>query len=116
MRSLVAALALAVLSASATQAHGPAQWIQDGQYKNAVGDLCCGERDCGLYVGGKIEHVPGGYQVNADFQVGEGDAAQVIRIDAFIEEQNATPSPTGDYWACSWGGKIRCFFAPMTGS
>ncbi len=110
----VSALLLALLP-SIVLAHGPAEWVEKGKYKNRIGELCCGERDCGLYTGGTIEHVDGGYQVNADFTVGEGAAAQVIKIKAFIEEKDATPSPTGDYWLCSWGGKIRCFFAPVPG-
>jgi hypothetical protein len=27
-------------------AHDAAEWIQRGGYKNAIGELCCGERDC----------------------------------------------------------------------
>lgn len=30
----------------AALAHGPAEWIERGGYTNAVGQLCCGERDC----------------------------------------------------------------------
>lgn len=113
---IIAVLAACVVVVSIAKAHGPAEWIQEGHYKNAVGELCCGPRDCGLYVGGTIEHKPGGYQVNAAFQIGEGDSAKIININAFIREQDATPSPTGDYWLCSWGGQIRCFFAPTPGS
>jgi hypothetical protein len=50
---------------NAARAHGPAQWIQDGHYKNQVGELCCGERDCGFFKSGTVEHVEGGYQVDA---------------------------------------------------
>src|SRR6266540_2505674 len=46
----VTRLALVALALTATlslaSAHGPAEWIQRGGYKNAAGELCCGERDC----------------------------------------------------------------------
>ena len=41
-------LATSALFATLTfaQGHGPAEWIQEGRFRNAAGDLCCGERDC----------------------------------------------------------------------
>lgn len=108
-------LALALLPVSA-YAHGPADWIRQGGYKNAVGELCCGERDCGVYVRGSIKVVAGGYQVNAEFQVGEGATAQFVHVREFVPEAEATPSPDGQYWRCYWGGKRKCFFAPPQGS
>lgn len=95
-------------------AHGPAEWIARGAYKNAAGDLCCGERDCGIYVGGTIEHEPGGYRVNADFRIEPPNVEPfIVRVKEFVPEADATPSPTGDYFRCQWGGVRKCFFAPL---
>ena len=105
-----------VAMAKAARAHGPAQWIQDGAYKNQVGELCCGERDCGFFKSGSIERVDGGYKVDADFQVEFGGTATVIHVNGFVEDAHATPSPTGEYWACVWGGQLKCFFVPPPGS
>lgn len=115
MRLALAALAV-LAGLSMARAHGPAEWIQEGHYKNAASELCCGERDCGRLVAGTVEHVEGGFKVNADFQVGEGDKAQIIHFDTFIPDHEATPSPVGETWICSWGGKIRCFFYVFPGT
>ena len=37
-------------------------------------------------------------------------------VKGFVETQHATPSPTGEYWACVWGGKLKCFFVPPPGA
>ena len=42
--TLAAVLVAATLSLAS--AHGPAEWIQRGGYRNAAGELCCGDRDC----------------------------------------------------------------------
>jgi hypothetical protein len=113
--SAMAAL-VAVFSFSAL-AHGPAKWVQDGNYKNALGELCCGERDCGMQASGNITRVQGGYQVDAEFQVEHPVRGPILfRVKGFVKDEDATPSPTGDYWACSWGGSLKCFFAPLPGS
>jgi hypothetical protein len=36
----------------------------------------------------------------------------VISIKETIPFSEATPSPTGTYWRCQWGGSRKCFFAP----
>jgi len=82
-------------------AHGPAEWIQRGAYKNAVGELCCGERDCGEIAADDVKAVPGGYLIKSR--------------NEFIPHSEAQPSP-GGYWRCEWGGQRKCFFAPMQGS
>jgi hypothetical protein len=116
MRTIPVAAALLggfLLSASA---HGPAKWVQDGAYKNALGELCCGERDCGMQKSGTIVRVRGGYQVDAEFEAEYQGRAVLFPIKGFVKDEDATPSPTGDYWACSWGGSLKCFFAPLPGS
>ncbi len=101
-----------LLMLTLAHAHGPAEWIQRGGYKNAVGELCCGERDCGFQVGGTIRYEQGGYRVDADFQVGSGVNAVIVHVTEFVPEAEATPSPDGGFWRCYWGGKRKCFFAP----
>ena len=110
-RPLIAGIAVCALL-SLAHAHGPAEWIQRGGYKNAAGELCCGERDCGFHVGGTIRYENGGYRVDADFQVGSGPSAIIIHVQEFVPEAEATPSPDGSFWRCYWGGKRKCFFAP----
>jgi hypothetical protein len=90
----VATLALFSLA----QAHGPAEWIQRDNYKNAAGELCCGERDCFELSDADVKVTSAGYFV--------------VSTKELIPFHEATPSPTGTYWRCYWGGKRKCFFAP----
>jgi len=80
------------------KAHGPAKWIEDGGYKNALGELCCGEKDCFEIAPEGVLIEPSGYTIKP---TGEK-----------IPLHEASPSP-GGYWACYWGGKRKCFFAPL---
>ena len=93
---------LAALAVSATlslaYAHGPAEWIQRGDYKNAAGELCCGERDCAELASADVSVTATGYFV-----------ASIRETVPFSEAQ---PSPDGRYWRCQWGGARKCFFAP----
>ncbi len=90
--------AVAVLSLSYAHAHGPAEWIQRGGYKNGVGELCCGERDCFELSSADVKITSSGYLV--------------ISLKEVVPFSEATPSPTGTYWRCQWGGQRKCFFAP----
>ena len=106
-------IAVLLLLATPALAHGPAEWIQRGGYKNGLGELCCGERDCGYKVSGTIEEKTGGYAVDAIFMVTPvGGAHFTIHLKEFVPFSEATPSPTGEFWFCKWGGKRKCFFAP----
>jgi hypothetical protein len=117
LAALFAAAVLLVIATMQTRAHGPAKWIQDGAYKNAVGELCCGERDCGYFKSGTIVRVDGGYQVDAVFQVEHPTQGPIVfPVKGFVAYEHATPSPTGEYWACSWGGSLKCFFVPPPNS
>lgn len=95
-------LVLAALAVSATlslaKAHGPAEWIQRGNYKNAAGELCCGERDCAELATGDVAITAAGYFV--------------VSIRETVPFSEAQPSPDGHYWRCQWGGTRKCFFAP----
>jgi hypothetical protein len=90
--------AMAMLSLQLAYAHGPAEWIQRGAFKNTLGELCCGERDCFELTANDVKVTPAGYFV--------------ISIKETVPFSEATPSPTGTYWRCQWGGQRKCFFAP----
>ena len=98
VRRLVLAALMATASLSLASAHGPAEWIERGGYKNAAGELCCGERDC--------------------FELADADVAVTARgyfvksIRETVPYAEALPSPDGRYWRCQWGGMRKCFFAP----
>ena len=83
---------------SLAHAHGPAEWIQRGGYKNAAGQLCCGERDCFELAEADVKITSAGYYV--------------VSIKETVPFEEATPSPDGRYWRCQWGGSRKCFFAP----
>jgi len=89
---------LLAASLSFAYGHGAAEWIQQGGFKNAMGELCCGERDCFELSDADIKVTPAGYLVKS--------------INETIPFDEATPSPNGKYWRCYWGGKRKCFFAP----
>src|SRR5436309_15555179 len=95
---LVLAAVLAAATLSLASAHGPAQWIQRGGYRNAVGELCCGERDCFELSGDDVTITGAGYFVRS--------------IRETVPFNEALPSPDGQYWRCQWGGTRKCFFVP----
>ena len=83
---------------SLASAHGPAEWIQRGGYKNAAGELCCGDRDCFELSSSDVSVTPAGYFVHSTRET--------------VPFNEALPSPDGHYWRCQWGGARKCFFAP----
>lgn len=104
---------LMALAVGGAQAHGPAEWIQRGSYKNNAGELCCGERDCGEMISGKVAATPHGYRVDALFRIIMPDGKIIIdEVHETVPYSEATPSPDGVYWRCRWGGTRKCFFAP----
>jgi len=94
----VLACVTALMTLSLAQAHGPAEWIQRGGYKNAAGELCCGERDCFELTDADVKITSAGYFV--------------VSTKETVPFHEATPSPDGRYWRCQWGGARKCFFAP----
>ena len=96
-RLLLAPILFATTLSLAT-AHGPEEWIQRGGYRNAAGELCCGERDCAEISSGDISITAAGYFV--------GSMRETVPFS------EALPSPDGHYWRCQWGGMRKCFFAP----
>ena len=94
--TLSAILIAATLSLAS--AHGPAEWIQRGGYRNAAGELCCGDRDC--------------FEIAVDDVSINGSGYFVRSIRETVPFSEALPSPDGHYWRCQWGGMRKCFFAP----
>lgn len=121
MRRLFAALFLCLSASSCAlapaAAHGPAQWIEQGKYKNGAGELCCGEVDCGEKIAGTIEARADGYHVNATFRITPRGGEPIIEhVREIVPHHQVQPSPDGVYWRCRWGGERKCFFAPPPGS
>ena len=110
--------ALAILAWSTAFAHGPADWIVGLQ--NSIGEACCGQNDCGQFVGGEIRALPDGYHVHAVFRGSHprwsNGVEKTIVFEQHVHEvvpySQAQPSPDGQYWRCQWGGARKCFFAP----
>lgn len=114
LRVALATAALWLALASAADGHGEAEWIARGSYKNAAGELCCGERDCVVIEPEHIKYTSGfgaipqrGYLWFPDINKNQFE---------FIPEDQVLPSPDGQYWRCQWGGERKCFFAPPPGS
>jgi hypothetical protein len=99
---LLAAAALLAGAVSASRAHDTAEWIQREGWKNAVGELCCGERDCSELADDDVRVTAAGYFIKS--------------LKETVPYSEALPSPTGTYWRCEWGGTRKCFFAPPPNS
>jgi hypothetical protein len=95
-RVLLVAHTIAI--AASAHAHGAAEWIERGGYKNAANQFCCGERDCLMVTDGDVQVVPHGFLIRS--------------INEFVPQDEAQPSIDGHYWRCAWGGGRKCFFAP----
>ena len=104
-------------SAASAAAHGPAAWVASHSLKNAAGELCCGENDCGVMVAGTVAATPAGYQVDATFKIVTTNGTELLEdVHELVPYSEAQPSPDGAYWRCRWGGKRKCFFAPPPNS
>jgi hypothetical protein len=76
------------------QAHD--SWISRGQYKNSIGEWCCGEHDC-----------------EAPDRVVSNGSGWIVDGDEFISYDEAVPSPDGKLWICrSPDRSRRCVFGP----
>jgi len=102
MRLSIAALAGALLCGAAL-AHGPAEWIMQGQHRNAEGEWCCGEADCFVVTAVAIVALPA-----PGYRLPDGE---------FVPQSEAQPSADGQFWRCRRpDGSRRCFFAPPKNS
>jgi hypothetical protein len=114
----IALLVSLFMAAKPARAHGDAAWIEAGKYTNAAGQLCCGERDCGVFHDGKITTTPAGYRIDGTFRIHNSlmRTTTDVEVHELIPYSEATPSPDGRFWRCAWGGERKCFFAPPPGS
>jgi hypothetical protein len=107
MRLLLVALAAVLLLAPA---FGHDSWISRGGHRNAAGEWCCGDGDCGMKVAGEIHASSDGYHVDAVFAV-PGTIQKAVH--EIVPYSQAQPSPDGQFWRCKRpDGSRRCFFAP----
>ena len=128
MRLSLAALSLALLLCSCAMtlpalAHDDAAWIGNGQYKNAIGELCCGETDCAELAKGDVVITPAGFFITSlNETVAFSEALPLpAAADEFSAEHDRVNIESGkplrkrgsNYWRCQWGGKRKCFFAPV---
>lgn len=105
LRRLAIVLLALILLATAvrhSKAHGDGQWIADENWKNSVGELCCGERDCRQLADDDVEVKRNGYFVRS--------------LGVTVPHEKALPSINGKFWICVWGGEVKCFFAGPMGS
>jgi hypothetical protein len=117
MIRVIAAVIIVAMGAVSAAAHGPAAWVASQGLKNAAGELCCGENDCGVMVAGKIVPTAQGYQVDATFKITTTYGAELLEeVHEIVPYSEAQPSPDGAYWRCRWGGVRKCFFAPPPNS
>ena len=87
--------AVAMVSLQLAYAHGPAEWIQRGGFKNAAGELCCGERDCFELTDADVKITSAGYYV--------------VSIKETVPFSEATPSPDGTLLALPMGWHAEVF-------
>jgi hypothetical protein len=83
--------------------------------------------DCGVFLEKDVTPVPGGYQIHGLMYIEA--AKKSYRVDEFVPNAEAQPSPDGAYWRCAIGldaapdaiyegkpfppsGIRRCFFFP----
>jgi len=99
--ALVIFMWLSPLVPAVAQAHGSAQWIQDGAYKGGdSGNVhCCSPTDCHVICPAAVQW--------------EESTVTVIFDDgsrAIFPKLGVHPSKDMDYWACA----TRCLFLPTT--
>lgn len=112
MRLAALAIAAALLLAPAA-AHD--SWISHQALRNAAGEWCCGEGDCGIVDRAAVKEVAGGYRIDGFMTIlGAGEAGNVrVELHELVPYGEAQPSPDGEFWRCKRpDGSRRCFFAP----
>lgn len=90
-------IALAALFATSALAHD--SWINQGGFRNAAGEWCCGEGDCFVVTAVQTVTLP-----TVGYRLPGGE---------FVPLSEAQPSPDGQFWRCQRpDSSRRCFFAP----
>lgn len=98
---LRAVLVALTLVASAHQSFGH-DWYTG--LHNEKGETCCGGQDCAPLADNDVAVVPGGYLIK--------------HLMVTVPTARARPSESmdGHYHSCVWGGEVKCFFFPGSGS
>ncbi|MCW5747002.1 MAG: hypothetical protein KIT36_12485 [Alphaproteobacteria bacterium] len=96
---LLAALALAGLTATAA-AHDDHDWIRQGKYRSPLtNEWCCGEDDCVAIPADQMEPTASGWRI--------------LPTEEVVPYVDTLPSEDGRFWRCHQpNGVRRCFFAP----
>ncbi len=108
---LIWVLFLFLFAAKPSLAHADADWIARGGFRNAMGELCCGVRDCEPIPASRVTVTPWGYRVGTDIAL-SGNRPMTMHETIPFHEATPTPPEIGGYWLCKWGGWRKCFFAP----
>lgn len=77
-------------------AHDDAEWVQRGGYKNEIGQLCCGKKDCFKLNDNDVVETPQGFHI--------------LSKKEFVPIPQSIPASPEGYWRCEWGGERKCFF------
>ncbi len=88
-------------------------WLSRNSLRNAAGEWCCGEGDCGIVDRGAVKTTFAGYRIDGFMTIGEGPGAIRVELHELVPFSEAQPSPDGEFWRCRRpDGSRRCFFAP----
>jgi hypothetical protein len=112
VRATGACLALVALLAGVfftrgANAHGPAQWIADGNYHDLKppGYLCCGPSDCVQLSPDDVDVEPSGFFIRS------------LNEHVPMADVQWTEPGHGGFWRChDTFGNRRCFFSDPLGS
>lgn len=85
-------------------AHGDAEWIMRGLYRDLQsGELCCGPEDCSVVPARDVVETDAGWRI--------------LSSGEYIPRGEAQRSRDGDFWRCQRAdGSRRCWFYPVPGS
>lgn len=102
--AILAVIATVVLTQCEAKAHDRWDWIRIGDYRDWMGQSCCGPADCEKIEASKVEE-----RADGSFFIAPGD---------HVERRDTKVSPDGNYWRCTWHEngvkKTRrgCFWRP----
>src|SRR5688572_17986981 len=109
-------IAISLFVTTPVLAHGDAQWISDGGFKDFLGNHCCGTNDCKKAEKHQVIKHPDGIEI-----VGHG----ILIYDKSKPEDGHHESIDEDWWYCIFlydgvifkKNQVRCIFhPPMLGS
>jgi hypothetical protein len=98
---VIVVIVAGIFCVSRADAHGPAQWIADGRYRDLKppNTLCCGSTDCAELRDDEVESVKGGYHI--------------IPLDEFVPMSDVQWSKPGGYWRCHYPDEVYSDSPPL---